>query len=68
MLWVSCLEKMLPGRSLTTCSCSFGAVLEDFEVRDALNKIIANKGDYGHDMMQMSPDWHSPPGPDAFNG
>lgn len=45
----------------------FGAVLEDFEVRDAVAKVIANKGDYGHDMMQMDNDWHSPPNPDAFS-
>ena len=46
-------------------SCSFGAVLEDFEVRDAVAKVIANKGDYPG-MEQMEMDWHSPPNPDSF--
>lgn len=45
---------------------SFGAVLEDFEVRDAIAKIIANKTGYD-DMMHMDNEWHSPPNPDAFN-
>merc|ERR1711939_180331 len=43
----------------------FGAVLEDFEVRDAVAKVIANKGDYPG-MEQMEMDWHSPPNPDSF--
>jgi hypothetical protein len=64
MLWVSD-DLTEVGRLQTNESASFGAVLEDFEVRDAVNKIIANKGDY-HDMDMDT--WNTPPAPEAFQG
>ncbi|KIW07713.1 hypothetical protein, variant [Verruconis gallopava] len=46
----------------------FGAVLEDFEVRDAIAKIMANKREYDHDPSQMDIEWNSSPDLEAFQG
>jgi len=43
----------------------FGAVLEDFEVRDALASILVKKGEFDPDMA-MSMDWSPPPGIESF--
>jgi hypothetical protein len=49
-------------------SSSFGAVLEDFEVSDAVTTILAKKAEYEPDTAHMDMEWNSPPGPESFQG
>jgi len=46
----------------------FGAVLEEFEVRDAIQSMLAKKVEGNPDLHQMSMGWSPPPAPEAFQG